>query len=308
MSNSFRLFPEPFHPENFVQFSSSTDLMEHLRTREKRESFILSVGEIEKVDFSYFIRFSDSNFCLSLCFEYNQGQYFYHLENACITKQSKGSHIHDGLGLGNLIRFKIENLEMLKRVFSSSELVGFRALACPKMSGKIKALFLDRDGVINIDKAYVFKKEDLEFSPGIFAFLKHAQTLSYELHVLTNQSGVARGFYKEEDVKKLHFFMNEELKQAGVFIKSWSYCLFHEEATVLDFKKESLLRKPDPGMLLSLSNHYAFNFDQSIMVGDKKSDILPINGLRTILLQGKYSLDNAACKIVGSLEELSLLL
>ena len=87
-----------------------------------------------------------------------------------------------------------------------------------------KAVFLDRDGVINEDKAYVHKIEDFEFCKGVFGTLKHLQDLGYMLIVVTNQSGIGRGYYSEEDFGKLTSWMRDELLKRGIEIKDVLYC------------------------------------------------------------------------------------
>ncbi len=308
MLSSYKLYRKPFHPDHFCPIQSLHDLEKVLSQETREEHYILADDSKLTVSFEYFLKYHDPDFCFSLGFAENSGQLFYELENQRIISEEKGLHIHDGLVLGNLISFHRKKTGELIRLLDKKDYHGVKGIVCPMKVGKTKALFLDRDGVINIDKGYVYRPADLEFNPGIFDFLLHAQKLNFELHVLTNQSGVARGLYREEDVKKLHFMMNEEFKKAGVLIKTWSYCLFHDEALLHHYKLKSILRKPKAGMLLSLCQSYAFDFDQSLMIGDKLSDVLEFRGLRTVLLQGEYPLHSSPVKVCKSLEELSLIL
>ena len=132
----------------------------------------------------------------------------------------------------------------------------------------MKAVFLDRDGVINEDYGYVFKIEDFKFKDGIFELLKLLQNKGYKLFVVTNQSGIARGFYTIEDFKKLSDYMINELKKRGIEIMDIKYCAHHP-----DFTGECECRKPKPGMILDLAKQYNIDLSSSILIGDKESDI-----------------------------------
>lgn len=148
---------------------------------------------------------------------------------------------------------------------------------------KQKALFLDRDGIINVDKAYVYRFEDIEWVDGIFDLIGFANTKGFLVIVLTNQSGVSQGFYKEEDVKKLHQQMDDFLKAKQVKVDDWFYCTEYD----------SFRRKPRPGMMIEARDKYGIDLNESFMVGDKPSDILEIQGPTTLLLKGNYPLDDA---------------
>lgn len=150
----------------------------------------------------------------------------------------------------------------------------------------MKALFLDRDGIINIDKGYIHKPEDVEFVDGIFDLLKYAIDRGFDLFVVTNQAGVARGLYAESDVLKLHEFMSEKLKEEGITVKEFFHCPHHPE-----FGGECLCRKPAPGMLLEAKDKYGINMAESMIIGDKRSDVQAGKnaGLsRCILVSGRY--------------------
>ena len=132
----------------------------------------------------------------------------------------------------------------------------------------MKAAFLDRDGVINIDHGYVSKIEDFEFKEGIFELLKTLQEMGFTLFVVTNQSGIARGYYTLDDFLKLSDYMLKELKKRGFEIKEIAYCAHHPEVT-----GNCSCRKPKPGMILDLSKKYGINLKESLLIGDKQSDI-----------------------------------
>lgn len=134
-------------------------------------------------------------------------------------------------------------------------------------------LFLDRDGVINVDVGYLSDPAQLEFIPGAIEAMKEAQTRGYDIIVVTNQSGVARGYYTEEDVQALHAEMSRRLEAEGVHILAYYYCPHHPEGTVEEYKKACDCRKPNPGMLTKAIEEWHVDVDSSFLVGDKPSDV-----------------------------------
>ena len=134
-------------------------------------------------------------------------------------------------------------------------------------------LFLDRDGVINVDVGYLSDPAQLEFIPGAIEAMKEAQTRGYDIIVVTNQSGVARGYYTEEDVQALHAEMSRRLQAEGVHILAYYYCPHHPEGTVEAYKKACDCRKPNPGMLTKAIEEWHVDVDGSFLVGDKPSDV-----------------------------------
>jgi len=132
----------------------------------------------------------------------------------------------------------------------------------------MKAAFLDRDGVINEDYGYVGNIEKFEFKEGIFELLKFLQERGYELFIVTNQSGIARGFYSKDDFHSLMDYMINELKKRDIKITDYRFCPHHPDIT-----GECECRKPKPGMILSLAKEYNIDLKKSIMIGDSLSDI-----------------------------------
>ena len=129
-----------------------------------------------------------------------------------------------------------------------------------------KALFLDRDGVINEDAGYVYRREDFVFKEGIFAALREFAKAGYALVVVTNQSGIGRGYYTLEQFDELCRFMLSEFEKEGVKIEKIYFCPHAPEA-------DCLCRKPKPGMLLNAANELNIDLARSIMIGDKDSDV-----------------------------------
>jgi len=131
-----------------------------------------------------------------------------------------------------------------------------------------KALFLDRDGVINKEKNYLYKKEDFEFIDGVFETCRTYSDKGFLIIVITNQAGIARGIYSEEDFDNLTRWMNKCFKENGITITKVYYCPHHP-----DFSEPCDCRKPNPGMLLSAKKMFNLDMKESILVGDKESDI-----------------------------------
>jgi len=129
-----------------------------------------------------------------------------------------------------------------------------------------KAIFLDRDGVINVDKGYVYRIEDFEFTKGAIKALKYFQSLGYLLIVVTNQSGIGRGYYTLKDFKKLTEWMKNRLKADGIEIKEVYFCP-HAPDAGCD------CRKPAPGMIEKAARDFDIDLKKSWMIGDKISDI-----------------------------------
>ncbi|MGE3302106.1 MAG: UDP-2,4-diacetamido-2,4,6-trideoxy-beta-L-altropyranose hydrolase [Hyphomonadaceae bacterium] len=135
------------------------------------------------------------------------------------------------------------------------------------------AVFFDRDGVLNVDHGYVSERARFQWMPGAREAVKLANEAGLYAFVVTNQSGVGRGKYTEEDVRALHDFMAEELAEVGARIDAFSYCPDHPEAEIARYRRVSPRRKPAPGMLLDLIAEWPVDTARSLMVGDKASDM-----------------------------------
>jgi D-glycero-D-manno-heptose 1,7-bisphosphate phosphatase len=136
-----------------------------------------------------------------------------------------------------------------------------------------KALFLDRDGVINIERCYVHRRQDFSFQEGIFDLCQAAQSLGYLLLVVTNQAGIARGYYTESEFLELTEWMIGEFARQRIAIVRVYYCPYHPLYGVGKYKRESADRKPRPGMLLRAQADFNLDLRSSIVIGDKLSDI-----------------------------------
>ena len=154
-----------------------------------------------------------------------------------------------------------------------------------------KAIFLDRDGTINVEKDYIYKSEDLVFEEGSIEALKTFKNLGYILIVVSNQSGIARGYFTEEDLNIFNNTMNEILKKNGVEITEF-YCCPHHPDGIGEYKKVCECRKPNNKMIEDAIKKYNINREKSYMIGDKTSDIgagLKSN-LKTVLVKTGYGL------------------
>lgn len=163
------------------------------------------------------------------------------------------------------------------------------------------AAFLDRDGVLNVDRGYVSNRAGFEWVPGAVAAVKALNLAGYYVFVATNQSGIARGFYTEAEMQALHDFMRTELADAGAVIDDWRYCPFHPEGTVERFRRVSDWRKPGCGMLADLMQAWPIEREKSFLIGDKESDMAAARaaGIRPLLFSGGNLLDFVRVHVFG---------
>lgn len=139
--------------------------------------------------------------------------------------------------------------------------------------GIVKALFLDRDGVINEEINYLYRKEEFCFMDGIIDVMQHFQDRGYLLIVVTNQSGIGRGYYTEEDFHILNDWMLDQLACRGVNIAKVYYSPYHPEKGLGRYKLDTFCRKPNPGMIFQAQQDFGINLRESLLLGDKESDI-----------------------------------
>lgn len=167
-------------------------------------------------------------------------------------------------------------------------------------------IFLDRDGVINEDNGYVYRWEDFKFLPGVIKSLKQISFFRIPIIIVTNQSGIARGYYTEKDLINLNTKLFNFLKKQNVDILDILYCPHLISGFVEKYSIHCKCRKPEPGMFISASKKYNINLRNSIMIGDKESDIESgINaGTKNQFLISKNTSNQQtnACKVYDSLE------
>ncbi|MCC5466810.1 D-glycero-alpha-D-manno-heptose-1,7-bisphosphate 7-phosphatase [Pelosinus baikalensis] len=138
---------------------------------------------------------------------------------------------------------------------------------------KKPAVFFDRDGVLNVDRGYICRREELEWMPGAIAALQKLYELDYLVFVVTNQSGIARGFYQEEDVYNFHRCMAEEVEKQGAVIHSFYFCPHHPEGKVDQYAILCNCRKPLPGMIQQACLEWPVDLEKSFLIGDMQRDI-----------------------------------
>lgn len=138
---------------------------------------------------------------------------------------------------------------------------------------KHRAVFLDRDGTINAEKDYLHRIEDFTFIPGAPQAIRALREAGFLVIVVTNQSGVARGYYNEADVERLHRFIQDELAAFGTTIDAFYFCPHHPEHGEEHYRITCACRKGAPGMLLQAAREHGIDLARSYMVGDKPEDI-----------------------------------
>lgn len=136
-----------------------------------------------------------------------------------------------------------------------------------------KAVFLDRDGVINVDSGYVHSIDEFEYIDGVFDACRELKQQGYLLVVVTNQAGIARGYYSEDEFEQLTEWMDWNFADKGVDLDGIYYCPHHPEHGLGEYKQDCDCRKPKPGMLVSAQRFLKIDMAQSVMVGDKADDM-----------------------------------
>ena len=154
----------------------------------------------------------------------------------------------------------------------------------------IKTIFLDRDGVINKEINYLFKIEDFEFIEGVFETCSHFLKLGFQIVIITNQSGISRGYYSENDYILITEWMIDRFRDNGIEILDVFHCPH-------DSKSNCECRKPKPGMFIEAQIKYDIDMEKSWMIGDKEADICAANSAgikKTILVQSGHKNDKTS--------------
>lgn len=172
------------------------------------------------------------------------------------------------------------------------------------LEGGNKAVFLDRDGTINVEKHYLYKIEDFEYLEGALDALKTLSEMGFKLIIVTNQSGIARGYYSENDFKQLDDWMRKDLLDKGIIIADSYYCPHLPGGSVKKYAKVCECRKPKTGLYWKAAKDYNIDMDNSYAIGDKTRDlsICKESGVKGILLSTKL-LKNQGYDICSTWEE-----
>ena len=137
-----------------------------------------------------------------------------------------------------------------------------------------RALFLDRDGVINKDYGYISKVSDIDFVDGIFPLVRYANELGFLVLIITNQAGVAHGYFEKTNFHKLMNWIVDEFKEQSCKIDDYFACFTHPDAKVPELRRLDYRRKPGPGMILEAAEKHNVNLSRSIFIGDQFTDVL----------------------------------
>ncbi len=179
------------------------------------------------------------------------------------------------------------------------------------MADKIPAIFLDRDGTMNVDHGYVHESDNFQFIDGVIDAMRELKKMGYALVMVTNQSGIARGIFTEDAFTHLTEWMDWSLADREVEVDGIYYCPHHPEGIEEEYRQECDCRKPQPGMLLSAQKELNIDMAASYMVGDKIDDMLAGKaagvGIKVLVRSGKpvtAESENAADWVIDSLADL----
>ena len=143
--------------------------------------------------------------------------------------------------------------------------------------GKRPAAFLDRDGVLNIDHGYAHRPDQLEWIASAPDTVRLLNEAGYYVIVITNQSGVARGYYEETAVHQFHAHMQDALRAQGAHIDAFYYCPHHPDGMIKEFAIKCRCRKPEPGLLEQAARDWPIDLNRSFLIGDKDDDMAAAN-------------------------------
>lgn len=166
----------------------------------------------------------------------------------------------------------------------------------------MKAVFLDRDGVINVDVAYLYETSDFRWVKGANDAISYLTNLGYAIFVVTNQSGIARGYYTEGQMQVLHDFIKSEALKKGGKIEKFYHCPHHKDGKIKEYAIDCDCRKPKPGMLLKAMEEYDIDKEDSFMIGDKPGDVAAAEaaGIAGYLFTG----GNEGASLLGFIKEI----
>ena len=155
-----------------------------------------------------------------------------------------------------------------------------------------KYIFLDRDGTINVEKHYLHKIEDFEYENGVLEALEGLQKLGYKFIIVTNQAGIAKGYYTERDYLILEEFIEKDLLKKGIIIQKTYHCPHHPQGKI-PYNVNCDCRKPKTGMFIKAIEEFNIDIENSYMVGDRFTDLKPADelGIYPVLIKTGYGED-----------------
>jgi D-glycero-D-manno-heptose 1,7-bisphosphate phosphatase len=145
------------------------------------------------------------------------------------------------------------------------------------LSAKTKAAFIDRDGVINEERNYLYRISDFVLLPNVVEGLSLLRDVGYLLIVVTNQAGIALGYYQQAEMDRLHNHLRLLLAKQGVLLDAIYFCPHHPQGNIEAFEIECDCRKPSPSMLLQAAKDFNLNLSTSVLIGEKFSDVMQVN-------------------------------
>ena len=255
-------------------------------------------------DMEYFLSQINSSSAVALSYGINRGELMASLgiNGQIETFDKKSLHYHDGYHPAGILYFTRDRKDLL----FSEKIIQAQGIPLPIMKKKDDlrpALFLDRDGVIIHDHGYVHLPEQVDLYEEIIPLIQFANHQKWWVLVVSNQAGVAHGKYPTSHVEKLHHYLEDILASKNAFIDDWIYCPFHSDGKG-EFKKKSLLRKPEPGMVLKACEKYPVDLQRSFMVGDKVSDEIKLPGPKGFLMQRNYNLTEAKWPVFSNYNDI----
>nr|WP_245208635.1 D-glycero-beta-D-manno-heptose 1,7-bisphosphate 7-phosphatase [Serratia fonticola] len=189
--------------------------------------------------------------------------------------------------------------------------VGFQAFRSIPVTQRVPAIFLDRDGTINIDHGYVHEIDDFQFIDGVIDACRELKSMGFALVLVTNQSGIARGKFSEDQFMRLTEWMDWSMADRDVDLDGIYFCPHHPEAVIEEYRQVCDCRKPQPGMLLQAQKELNIDLAASYMVGDKIEDMQAAAaagvGTKVLVRTGKPVTEEgekAADWVLNSLQEL----
>lgn len=250
----------------------------------------------------YYKKLQNGSILISLELDINQDEKnrLYAIDNSYKVIRNDIKDPYNGYKLSNFIinnnnimTCEKSNEDMINGAFENGSLYAIPSYRVNNGKKINKALFLDRDGVLMEDLGYVGEINRVVIKKDFIDIVKYAKEKGYITIVTTNQAGVSYGYYEEQDVKKVHKFIYEEYKKQGAIIDDFYYCPYHIKGMVKKYSKETLLRKPEPGLHLIASKAYNIDISSSIMIGDRDSDIIKLPYLKTVLIEtDNYKIKN----------------